>query len=357
MVDTAKPIAASLRFAYLFNEGTGTTVNDRSGNGLNGTISSAPVRITGPVGNNGYIGTYLDFDGADDLVTTMDPVHPTEYTMVVLCRLDASVSAGVFVRTDGDPSTYSHLLAINAGNWRAYMFDGAQKTITDPAFHVVNEWVHVVATAKNGGMLRLYVNGVEAATPVSVNTLWTGGNRWWVGRNGNSYAFWNGAVDHVYYYTRELSAGEIATLAADNYALFPSFVAPVPPGATVRGNIDYDQFRLTARHGNGTQIQMHYGPSVAGHFPVYTADGSLVDSGESAVLLRGDAPEPLAAASERGRIDYDETRLSARHGDGTQVQMQDGASVAGHVPVYAADGSLTDSGMTYAEMLAARKGS
>lgn len=220
MVNTADPLAANLRFAYLLNEGSGTTITDRSGNGLNGTASGGPAWVTGPVGNNGYTGTCLDFDGADDIITTMDPVHPTAYTMAALCRLDTSVSAGAFVRTNGDPFTYSHLLAISAGHWRAYMYDGAQKTIEDPATHVVGEWVHVVATAKNGGQLKLYVNGVESAPPASVVSLWAGGDRWWIGRNGNAYAFWNGAIDHVYYWTRELSAAEIAALAANNYALF-----------------------------------------------------------------------------------------------------------------------------------------
>ena len=58
------------------------------------------------------------------------------------------------------------------------------------------------------------------------------------------------------------------------------------------------------------------------------------------------AAAPPAGSSERGRIDYDQIRLAARHGNAARFQMFIGASsVAGNVAVYDADGSLKDSGL------------
>ena len=50
----------------------------------------------------------------------------------------------------------------------------------------------MVVTAQNGGYEHLYVNGVEEGTPVPIATLWTGGDRWWV---GSLYMGVNTAID------------------------------------------------------------------------------------------------------------------------------------------------------------------
>ena len=54
---------AGLVAAYGFNEGTGTTIRDISGNGNNGTISGATWTTSGKYGNA------LVFNGANALVT------------------------------------------------------------------------------------------------------------------------------------------------------------------------------------------------------------------------------------------------------------------------------------------------
>ena len=61
---TAAP--AGLVAAYAFDESSGSTVADASGNGNNGTISGA-TRVAG-----GRHGGALSFDGVDDMVTVAD---------------------------------------------------------------------------------------------------------------------------------------------------------------------------------------------------------------------------------------------------------------------------------------------
>jgi hypothetical protein len=52
------------------------------------------------------------------------------------------------------------------------------------------------------------------------------------------------------------------------------------PLATQRGNIDYDQIKVVARHGNGSQLQMFGGgATVAGNVAVFDAGGNVIDGG------------------------------------------------------------------------------
>ena len=63
MTVQASAQTAGLVAAYGFNEGTGTTVTDISGNGNNGTISGATWTTSGKYGNA------LVFNGTNALVT------------------------------------------------------------------------------------------------------------------------------------------------------------------------------------------------------------------------------------------------------------------------------------------------
>src|SRR4030095_12635881 len=64
---TPTPIPpTSLVAAYNFNEGSGTIVNDASGNGNNGTISGATWTTSGKYGNA------LSFNGSNSRVTVPD---------------------------------------------------------------------------------------------------------------------------------------------------------------------------------------------------------------------------------------------------------------------------------------------
>lgn len=59
----------------------------------------------------------------------------------------------------------------------------------------------------------------------------------------------------------------------------------------------------------------------------------------------GAAASAATPATQRGNIDYDQLRTSARSGNGPLLQMSASAApVAGHVPIYDAYGNLIDSG-------------
>lgn len=86
-------------------------------------------------------------------------------------------------------------------------------------------------------------------------------------------------------YTNQLTATITAPLITGLLvALKAGDLAPIAQ----RGNIDYDQVRLSVRHANGPQFQMFDGgTSPEGHVPVFDAAGNLTDAGGPPVVVVG----------------------------------------------------------------------
>jgi hypothetical protein len=75
---------------------------------------------------------------------------------------------------------------------------------------------------------------------------------------------------------------------------------------TQRGNIDYDQIRLTARQGTGALIQMYNGAvtAVAADAVVFDGDFNLIDAGGPPVVLVA-TPAHHNSAGTPGQQSYD----------------------------------------------------
>src|SRR5215469_5694737 len=146
--------------AYGFDEGSGTTVTDASGNGNNGTITGA-TRVT-----SGKYGGALQFNGSNAVVTVPDSAS---------LHLSAAMTLEAWV----NPST------VNA-NWRDVVYKGndnfyleATSSTGAPdagmiaggsyadafgtAALAVNAWSFLTETY-DGSTLRLYVNGTQVAS-------------------------------------------------------------------------------------------------------------------------------------------------------------------------------------------------
>jgi len=54
------------------------------------------------------------------------------------------------------------------------------------------------------------------------------------------------------------------------------------------------------------------------------------------------------ATGQEGNVSFKQVRAAHRHGDGTQAQASDGTGTSGNFPKFAADGTLTDSGVAAA---------
>lgn len=81
-----------------------------------------------------------------------------------------------------------------------------------------------------------------------------------------------------------IASGEATVLAADDILAFAdsavaNFGIHTPP--SLRGNIDYDQIRVSARSGDGPKLLTLKGSFVPGNTVVFDADGNLIDAGHS----------------------------------------------------------------------------
>ena len=214
---TVTSAASGLVAAYSFNEGSGTTANDLSGNGKNGTIRGAQFAV-------GKSGTALQFDGVDDWVTIPDGVtgspldlttamtlsawvHPFEFTgweTIVMKERGAGALAYALYAQDG--GTARGGADAPAGTIRAGAEDQSVRGTSPVPLHA---WTHV-ATTYDGVMQRIYVNGVLVASRAQTGTIAVSNNALRIGGN-NSWAdeFFNGLIDDVRVYNRALTGAQI----------------------------------------------------------------------------------------------------------------------------------------------------
>ena len=141
---------------------------------------------------------------------------PTEYTLACWVKLpNASNNYNFCVRSDGNPVlSWSHQLRSVSNQFNHYAFDGGTKNVLSNIY-VGNRWYHIAGTAKNSGVIRLYVNGRGEGTPVAIGTLWAGGNDFWTGvaTGGGGTALVGEMAEFCIWY-KELTPNEILTISS-----------------------------------------------------------------------------------------------------------------------------------------------
>jgi PKD repeat protein len=220
---TSPPVTVSvggLVAAYGFEEGSGSSTSDASGNANSGTIS-------GPTWtNSGRSGTALSFPGTSASVVVND--SPT-----LDLTTELTLEAWVYptATNGGFQSIVSKPLDPNY-NQISYVLHGASRTNGLPSFALsvspnnlfgpgplpLNTWSHLAATY-DGATMKLYVNGTLVASQPQTGSLSTSTQPVAIGLN------WVGSIDEVRIYNRALSNAE---LQADTFRSV--YGNPFPPG-------------------------------------------------------------------------------------------------------------------------------
>ena len=207
---------AGLVAAYSFNEGSGTTVSDSSGNNLTGIIVGASWTTGGRYGNA------LSFNGSSSYV---DLGNPTALQLTGSMTLEAWINAAVNPADDGQivaksdgtggwqfktsPDTGPHTFGVAVSGSSGSNVQRYSTTVRS-----LNTWYHVAGVYNaTTGTLDIYVNGVlddgtlrgtiptgQVNQTVNVN----------IGRRTGGFYF-NGIIDEVRIYNRALSQAEIQT--------------------------------------------------------------------------------------------------------------------------------------------------
>ena len=246
------PLAKGLVGCWLFNEITGETVFDLSGNGNNGTLENGVA----------WSSEGLKFDGGDDYIdcgnnenlnianvitleawiktTSSDELYESIVSKGGYTDVNSNYDFGV--RTQPVPSLYFY--------WKAdgtyYGTEVVCSVLTDGKFH------HVVGIRDNAYNLEFFVDGVSIGTDTGSLAPVDGGQNIHIGlgKTGHNY---NGSIDSVSIYNQAKSADEVTWLYREPYAMFePAFnpailYSPAPPvGAIInqfqKANIGADLY-------------------------------------------------------------------------------------------------------------------
>ena len=198
----ADPPPPGLVAAYAFDETSGTTAVDASGNGRTGVV-------VGATWATGRYGGALSFDGSDDYVGL--PALGTFYNSAF--TLEAWVQKATTKNDVGIVGTWAgsgpmlwvdhlatrHHLTLG-GSFSSYLDSGVNPS--------VGQWQHLAATF-DGATARYYVDGVEVASRAFSGSVGNS-NSWRIGAYGSvAGGFFDGLIDEIRVYDRALGASEI----------------------------------------------------------------------------------------------------------------------------------------------------
>jgi len=205
-ITPAEPDNASLVGRWTFDDGTGTTALDSSGNGYDGAFGIAAQRVPGEVGNA------LQFVDADQ-VDCGDVLALTE-ALTIACWVNPAELLGDkgFVARQGAyalKASGNFLRFTTPGVWD---YDGTQTLLE------TGVWQHVavsfVPNQADGAVF--YLNGIETQrlnhTGGTTSDLAAGTGPFQIGNNQWDQ-FYLGLIDEVHVYDQPLSPAEIAWLA------------------------------------------------------------------------------------------------------------------------------------------------
>lgn len=249
--------------AYAFDEGTGATTADATGQAHTGTLAGATWAPAGKYG------AALAFNGVNSLVTVADAADLDLTTGMTLEAWiwPATVSNWQSAILKEQPGGLVYALYANEAVPHPSVtlsVGGLDRNTPGAAPLALTVWTHLAATY-DGLAAKLYVNGVlVATTPVtgaiaaSTGALRIGGNAVW-----GEYV--NGVMDEVRIYNRALSAAEILTDMATPVGI--ALPPPPPPSATAASRLVWEQDATTLAAASALTYK---------HFPDAAATGTIL---------------------------------------------------------------------------------
>jgi hypothetical protein len=343
---------------WQFNESSGVSASDSSGNGNTGTLTNGPTFVAGRDSGNA-----LNFDGVNDQVriTRNTGLEPAKVSLSAWIKLAPGVTqqdwATIIKKTyDNDNSepygTYSlQLSPAGQGNYLTFHTGhaGGGNELVSPSPIPTGQWVHVAATYDPGtGEKRLYVNGMLVASatltaPLVYDT--TSAGNLYIGQDPGAGEAFRGAIDDVGVWGRALTAAEVQTLAYNGADTTGPTITSVSSssvtnsGATISWSTDEAsdtqvQYGMTTGYGSTTTLNpsrvTSHSATLTGlaagttyHYRVLSRDaaGNLAVSGDfTFTVMDGDPPVDPGSTGLANGIAYDAsgTMYMAYFDDATQ---------------------------------------
>ena len=214
-VSQAQTPPPGLIATYSFDEGSGLSANDGSGNAHTGVISGATWTIAGKYGSA------LSFNGTNSWVTVADANDLDLTTGLTL-------EAWVFPTAAATATTWRNVLIKERSGGEIYNLYADTDTHVPAAYVVrsaspgtsvgvngvaqvpLNTWTHLAMTYDTA-TVRLYVNGTLVRSSATTGALLTSTGALRIGGNSVWGEFFQGMLDEVRVYNRALTQAEIQT--------------------------------------------------------------------------------------------------------------------------------------------------
>ncbi|MDR4497616.1 MAG: fibronectin type III domain-containing protein [Candidatus Scalindua sp.] len=194
-------VESSLIGYWKFNEGSGTTVEDSSGNGNEGTIIGNATWTTGKNGGG------LDFDGSDDYVDVGDIDLTDAFTIAAWIK-----KSGMGKNMIVGKSYHTYQFFVSPAGGLAYQRNSGTPLDFNAKLEI-ETWYHVAVTFDTTNGMVMYLDGSKVVTDSDTSTTNESDFVTKIGASdGTAQDFFNGTIDDVLLYKRALSAEEILDL-------------------------------------------------------------------------------------------------------------------------------------------------
>ena len=195
-----------------FNETSGTSAADTTGNGHTGTLVNGPTRVTGKFGNG------LSFDGVNDSVTVGNPAtlnFAADFTIAVWVKRNAlggSSQRHILAKCTSSTWVSGCKELYFAGNTLRF---GSYGTGDTNSISIADtNWHHIAVTfTRSTNTVAMYVDGTLRTTAVRNLEADGGSHVVTVGNMRGSNPF-SGSIDEVRVYNQVLTAAQITAIMA-----------------------------------------------------------------------------------------------------------------------------------------------
>lgn len=206
--------------------GSGSTINDLSGNSLNGTLSNVT-----------FISPYFDFNGSNSQISISDNANiepgSGNWTMEVWFRSDIISGAQVILGkfdSGGLAADVSYSIRTNGSILYSQIGTGLGNTLNvhyanSTNYSIsINTWYHATYVYSNSGdTFTTYINGLSIGTvSCTIGNLLDTTNNLYIGsyNNGEYSQYFNGQVGIVRLYNSVLSASDVSQNFNTNKSLY-----------------------------------------------------------------------------------------------------------------------------------------
>ncbi|MEK6837693.1 MAG: LamG domain-containing protein, partial [Nanoarchaeota archaeon] len=228
---------------WRFEDDADTNASDFSTYKNNGSLvgfgcTAADCNLTGGAGGvaSGFVsagkrGKAMAFDGVNDYITvpsTITSGFDQKFTASAWVKTNTLTGQSITGQWSGTTTTdRTFSLFVNANGTISFNVrtssPQAQPEIVSSANVSDNRWHHV-AGVRNGQNMLVYVDGVQSGSGTQSGTLEDSTHNFEIGRQSTDGAYFNGSIDEVKVWNRNLSAEEInASYQAGTYRYFKNF--------------------------------------------------------------------------------------------------------------------------------------